>query len=328
MAKPKVAFYWFASCGGCEESQVDIAEDILKVVDAVDIAIWPVALDFKDEDVEKMEDKSIVASFINGGIIHSDHRKIAELLRRKSQFVLAYGACSYMGGVPGMQNSSDKETLMKTVYLETPGTVNENKIVPTEGTYKEGEKEFELPEIYDRVYSLDEVIDVDYYVPGCPPTPGVFMEAVNTLLSGELPEKGYVFGSRKSLCAECDLNETKPDKVLVKEFKRPHEVVLDPEKCYLTQGVICLGPVTRGGCESLCIHGGMPCTGCFGPLDGVRDYGAKALSYVASIVDSNDIKEIDRIMDKIPDPLGTFYRYSLPHSLTNLRKLGNGGEKK
>lgn len=326
MAKPKIGFYWLASCGGCEESQVDIADKILDVVQAVDIAIWPVALDFKDDDLEKMEDKSILASFINGGIIHSEHRKMAELLRRKSQYVFAYGACSYMGGVPGMENGSTKEKLIKTVYKDTPGTVNPEGTVPVEGTYKDGNKEFELPEIYTRVYSLDEVIDVDYYVPGCPPTPDVFMDVVNTLLSGKLPEKGYVFGSRKSLCSECPLNETKPDKVLVKEFKRPHEVVLDLEKCYLTQGVICLGPVTRGGCGSLCINGGMPCTGCFGPLDGVKDFGAKALSYIASIVDSTDFDEIDKIMAKIPDPLGTFYRYSLPHSLVNLRKL-NGGEK-
>jgi len=58
-AKPKVAFYWCASCGGCEESIVDLAEDILKVVEAVDIVFWPVALDFKKKDVEAMEDGSI-----------------------------------------------------------------------------------------------------------------------------------------------------------------------------------------------------------------------------------------------------------------------------
>lgn len=327
MAKPKVGFYWFASCGGCEESQVDIAEDILKVIDAVDIAIWPVALDFKDDDLEAMEDKSIVASFLNGGITHSEHRKIAELIRRKSQFVIAYGACSYMGGVPGMENSKNKKSLMKTVYLDTPGTVNPEGTMPSEGLYTEGNRKIEMPEIYDRVYALDEVIDVDFYVPGCAPTPKVFMEAVSALLAGKIPEKGYVFGSRKSLCAECDLNATKPEKVLVKEFKRPHEVILDHEKCYLTQGVICLGPVTRGGCEALCIHGGMPCTGCFGPLDGVHDYGAKALSYIASIIDLDNLEEIDKVMAKIPDPLGTFYRYSLPHSLTNQTKLVKGGVK-
>ena len=68
MAKPKVAFYWCASCGGCEEAVVDLAEGILKVVEAVDIVFWPVALDFKRSDVEAMPDGAIDVSFINGAI--------------------------------------------------------------------------------------------------------------------------------------------------------------------------------------------------------------------------------------------------------------------
>jgi len=322
MGKPKVGFYWFASCGGCEESQVDIADKLIDVVNAVDIAIWPVALDFKDSDLEKLEDGELVACFLNGAITNSEHRKIAELFRKKSKYVIAYGACSYMGGIPGLEVSKDKESLIERVYLKGDIVVNPDKVVPVQ-EFKEDGVRIEIPEIYERPYSLDEVIDVDFYVPGCPPTPNVFLDAVNTLLSGKIPEKGYVFGSRKSLCNECPLNKTKPEKVLVKEFKRPHEVILDPEKCYLAQGVICLGPVTRGGCDSLCIKGGMPCTGCFGPLEGIKDYGAKAISYIASILDSKDLDEIRKTLEKIPDPLGTFYRYSLPRSLFYKKRVGD-----
>ncbi len=326
MTKPKIGFYWFASCGGCEESQVDIAEKILDVINAVDIAIWPVAVDFKDSDVEAMEDNSIFATFINGAITHSEHRKMAELLRKKSKYIIAYGACSYMGGIPGLQAGSTKQDLLRTVYIDRPIMQNPNSTMPSERKYQFGDTKFDMPIIYERPYSLNEVIDVDFYVPGCPPTSKIFLEAVNTLLSGKIPEKGYVFGSRKSLCAECPLNETKPEKIKIKEFKRPYEIVLDPNKCYLAQGVVCLGPVTRGGCEALCIKGGMPCTGCFGPLDGIKDYGAKALSYIASIVDSTDLDEIEKIMKSIPDPLGTFYRYSLPTALLKLKKIEGGEE--
>ncbi|MEO0130015.1 MAG: oxidoreductase, partial [candidate division WOR-3 bacterium] len=83
MAKPKVALYWCASCGGCEEAVVDLAEDILKVVDAVDIILWPVAMDFKYKDVEAMPDKSILVSFINGAIRNSEQEHIVKLLRQK-----------------------------------------------------------------------------------------------------------------------------------------------------------------------------------------------------------------------------------------------------
>ena len=82
--KPKVAFYWCASCGGCEEAVVDLDEEILSVVGAVDIVFWPVALDFKTKDVEAMPDGSILATFINGAIRNSDQLEMAQLLRAKS----------------------------------------------------------------------------------------------------------------------------------------------------------------------------------------------------------------------------------------------------
>jgi F420-non-reducing hydrogenase small subunit len=65
----------------------------------------------------------------------------------------------------------------------------------------------------------------------------------------------------------------------------------------------------------------MPCTGCFGPTSRVRDYGAKALSSLASIIDSDDEAEIARILDALPDPAGLFYRYSLPSSLLGRRRM-------
>ena len=65
----------------------------------------------------------------------------------------------------------------------------------------------------------------------------------------------------------------------------------------------------------MCVKGNMPCTGCFGPLDRVHDFGAKGLSAIASLFGSNDEAEIEALADKIPDVTGTFYRYSLPASL-------------
>ena len=82
-----------------------------------------------------------------------------------------------------------------------------------------------------------------------------------------------------------------------------------------------MGPATRAGCEGQCVQGNMPCTGCFGPTGRVRDYGAKILSAIASTVGSDDENEIIDILDKIPDPVGTFYRYSLPASLLRRRKM-------
>jgi F420-non-reducing hydrogenase small subunit len=310
--KPKVAFYWCASCGGCEEAVVDLDEEILDVANAVDIVFWPVALDFKLHDVEAMPDGSILASFINGAIRNSDQREMAELLRRKSKVVVAFGICAQSGGIPGLANMTDRAGILQEVYRDgvTPARL-----------HRENGHALTLPDLYDTVLALDRVIDVDYYVPGCPPTPKIIHDALHTLLGADLPPKGAVLAPDQALCEQCPRKDTRPEKLLLKEFKRPHQVIADPEKCLLAQGLACLGSGTRAGCDALCIRGNMPCTGCFGPTSRVRDFGAKALSAIASIVDSNDEEEIKRILDAIPDPVGTFYRYSLPSSLLGRRRM-------
>jgi len=326
-SKLKVALYWCASCGGCEEAFVDLAEELLKLIEKVDIVFWPVAVDFKKSDLEAMPDGSIDIAFINGGIRLSEHEEMVKLLRRKSKLVVAFGSCSHLGGIPGLANLYSVDELVNYVYREAPTVVNPERVTPKELVSTEV-GELKLPKLLKLVRPLDEVVDVDYYIPGCAPPPSVVKDALNTLLSGQLPPKGTVFGSSRSLCDECELNKTKPDKILLKELKRVHEVKLDPSKCYLAQGVLCLGPVTRGGCGALCIKGCMPCTGCFGPLDNVKDFGARALSFLASILDYDltDEGELEKLFEKyIPDPAGWFYRYSLPKSLVKGKYLGRGG---
>lgn len=318
--KPKVAFYWCASCGGCEEAVVDLAEAILDVVAAVDIVFWPVALDFKRKHVEAMADGAILATFLNGAIRTTEQEEMVHLLRRKSQLLIAFGACSHLGGIPGLANLSDRASIFRTAYLESPSTVNPDGVLP-KIRHKENGHTVTLPGFYDTVRTLDQVAEVDYYIPGCAPTPKIILAAVQTLLSGALPPKGTVLAPDRALCDECPRKDSKPETLAFTEFKRPHEVLLDPEKCVLAQGVLCMGPATRGGCEALCIQGNMPCTGCFGPTSRVRDQGAKFLSSIAAQVNSNEEKEIEQILSRIPDPVGTLYRYSLPASLLRRKKL-------
>ena len=141
------------------------------------------------------------------------------------------------------------------------------------------------------------------------------MGAVTAILEGNLPAKGSVLAPNIAQCKECARIDTKPEESVIREFRRPHEVEIDPEKCFLAQGLLCLGPATRSGCDHACIEGNMPCTGCLGPVDSVRDYGAAALSATASLVDVADPQQVAAAMDGVVDPAGTFYRYSLPHSM-------------
>lgn len=320
MEKPKVGFYWCASCGGCEEAVVDLNEDILKVVEAVDIIFWPVALDFKKKDVESMEDGSIAVSFINGAVRLSEQEEVVKLLRKKSGLVVAFGSCAHMGGIPSLANISNKNEIFKRAYKKVPSVVNLEEIYPQENV-KLDVGELELPSFYNTVKPLDKAIDVDYYLPGCPPPPDLIMKAINAILEGKLPPKGAVIAPDKTLCETCERNKTKPDKLKIKEMKRIFEIVSDDEKCFLEQGIICLGPATRSGCGERCIKGNMPCRGCFGPTDSVIDQGAKFLSALASIIDTNEQGEIQSVVETIPDLIGTFYRFSLASSPLKRKKL-------
>jgi F420-non-reducing hydrogenase small subunit len=155
MDKPKIAMYWCASCGGCEEATVDLAEKILDLVNLVDIVFWPVALDFKVEDVEALPDGSITASLINGGVRLTEHEHMVKLLRRKSKLVVAYGACSAWGGIPGLANLYDEGEFLSRAYREVPTIDNPEGVTPQKTVTVEG-VELELPETLPRLLPIDK----------------------------------------------------------------------------------------------------------------------------------------------------------------------------
>ena len=181
--------------------------------------------------------------------------------------------------------------------------------------------ELELPGLYDTVRSLEQVVEVDYTIPGCPPTPELLADAVAALLAGTLPPKGSVLAPDVALCESCPRKYSKPEQLSIASFKRPHQVLIDEDLCLLAQGLLCMGPGTRSGCGSRCISGNMPCTGCFGPTSRVRDGGAKAFSGIASLLEAKDDEGIERALESIPDPIGTFYRYTLPASLMRRKRI-------
>jgi F420-non-reducing hydrogenase small subunit len=324
MSKPKVGFYWCASCGGCEEAVIDLAEDVLKVVDAVEIVLWPCAMDFKRKDLEEMADGEMAACFVNGAVRSSEQQEMAELCRRKSGLLVAFGSCSHLGGIPGLANLCTTASILERVYGDGQfSTVNPEGTRPQPAIAVAG-GQVTLPTLDDAVKTLNQVVPVDYFLPGCPPPVKLIAAAVMAIVAGDLPPRGSVLAPDIALCKTCPRIETKPQEPLLREIQRPHRVLLDPEKCFLAQGVLCMGPATRDGCDHACIGGNMPCTGCLGPVSRTRDFGAAMLSAVASLVDSNDEQEIAAVLAKIPDPAGTFYRYSLPSSTLFQRVHPNG----
>ncbi|MDP8243120.1 MAG: hypothetical protein P9L94_03490 [Candidatus Hinthialibacter antarcticus] len=316
MSKPKIGFYWCASCGGCEEAVVDLNESILDVVAAVDIVFWPCAMDFKKDDVRAMADGEIDACFVNGAIRTSEEEEMVHLLRKKAKILIAFGSCSHSGGIPALGNLYPKDEILKHDYEESFSVVNPEKTYP-QTISKMPEGDVELPEFLDYVRSLDQCVDVDYYVPGCSPPVNLLLGAVTAILEGKLPPKGTVLAPDKALCNECKRIDSKPDDLKITEFKRPQDIIIDEEKCLLAQGLLCLGPATRMGCSAPCIEGNMPCTGCLGPTSRVKDFGLSALSVFASMMESEDEAEIDKALENIVDPAGSFNRYSMAHTFVH-----------
>lgn len=323
--KVKVAICWLGGCGGCDETIVDINEDILKIVEEVDLVLWPIALDFKYPHVEAIPDGDIALSIVNGNVRNSEQEELAKLLRRKSQLVIAFGACACFGGTPGLANFTTREDIFNWVFRDAPTVVNPTSIVPQPKTQVDG-KELTLPKFYEEVCALNQIIGVDYYLPGCPPPPDLVIHAIKAVLEGKLPPKGSTLAPHKALCDTCPRNKTKPARIALREIKRIHEVEAVSDSCFLAQGIICLGFATRTGCGESCISINMPCRGCFGPVEGVVDTGAKAISALASILDAEEEKEIKRIIDKIEDPAGYFYRFTLPVSLLRRKRVLESGE--
>ncbi len=321
--KKKIGFYWAASCGGCEIAVLDIDEKILEVVQHADIVFWPVAMDIKYKDVESFEDGYMDVCFFNGGIRTEENEHMAKLLRKKSKILIAFGSCAHKGCVLGFANLSSKEEILKRVYLETPSTDNPEKIIPSKKVVGEKE-ELSLPSYLPFLKTLDDVVEVDYYIPGCPPPPELIYENILKIINNELPEKKTVLAPDVSLCEDCSRNPLK-EKKMPADIKRIYEIDDDPTKCFLEEGVICMGPVTRKGCNTRCINANFPCTGCMGPTSEVRDQGAKMISSLGSIlaIDNEEkytAEEIYQIARKIVDPVGTFYMYSFASSLLGKRK--------
>jgi F420-non-reducing hydrogenase small subunit len=314
--KGKLALYWAASCGGCEIAVLGIDDKILQVADAFDIVFWPCVIDAKVRSIEMMEDKSIDLCLFNGAIRTSEQEYMARLMRQKSKVLVAFGSCAHEGCIPGLANVTNREEIFQTAYHDTPSTDNPEGVRPqTETEVEEGL--LYLPLFYDTVKTLGQTVDVDYTLPGCPPEPERIWDAIVAILENKLPAPGAVIGATTTVCDDCP--RTREEKKIT-EFKRTWEIIPDTETCLLEQGIVCSGIATRAGCGALCPTVGSPCIGCYGPNEGADDFGARMMTALASVIDSDDPEEIDRIIrEGIPDPIAAFYRFSLPAS--QLRRI-------
>lgn len=317
-SKPKLAMYWAASCGGCEIALANIHEAILEIDSHFDFMFCPCLLDTKKSDIEALPDGAIFLTLFNGALRTEENLEMAELLRRKSQVLVAFGSCAATGGIPALANHHGIASVLETAFCDAPSVDNPERLIPGISSHVP-EGELELPPFLSRVLAVHEAVTVDYTMPGCPPEPEQIIAVVRHVASGvPLPPAGSLLGcSDRAVCDECQLEKRN---VLAERLIRPFGAVPEPGWCLVEQGFSCLGNATRGGCQALCPSAHMPCTGCYGALDRDADPGAVALSALAAALDPGDTAGRDEAalharlagaLAGVADPLGTFYRYSL-----------------
>jgi F420-non-reducing hydrogenase small subunit len=312
--KKKVAIVSASGCRGCEHAILNVHHQVQSLSRWIDIVYWPYLLGSGQDELDALD--SIDVCFFAGAVTTEAERAMAEQLRSKSDAIVACGACAAFGGMPGLAN------MKKDDGAESSAEAASDEV-----------DEALLPKTAPRVASLDQVVAVDYVIPGCQPTQSLLWAGIQALTCGprslsklsfaaarlpvglaqaitagvDLP-KGSCFAGDKAVCASC--SRVKEEKKFESAI-RPYEKYEESGRCLLEQGLVCLGISTREGCGGLCTGVGAPCRGCFGKPAAVYDPGAKMVSAISSTFASENKAEIENMAAVLKDLTGTFYRYTL-----------------
>ena len=289
MAKVSVATAMLQSCMGCHISLLDLDEELLDVLDVADIQCTPIA------DVKRPP--KVDLALIEGAVANVGNEELLKEYREKADVLIALGTCACFGGIPGMRNLHHRAEVLNRAYVETESTVD--------GRLPDGK---DVPYLLQNVKPLSDVVKVDYLIPGCPPVPDTIKSVLLALVEG----KEFELPSR-NLCEECPREHQAmlvPQRgFLTEEVHAICEVdEINPDKCFLEQGLVCMGPATREGCGARCLKGNMPCRGCMGPAPKAMEQGAKMINAIASILPAGGLMFME-------DVVGTGYRFSVPVSI-------------
>lgn len=303
MTRPRISFEWLHACCGCEVSLLDAGNGFLELLDQVEIVHFPLLMDHKyAAQGEALQLPEAEIGVVSGGVSSQEELDLLLAMRASCRTLVALGTCATHGGIPAMRNQWTTLETLQTVYAY--GT-DEQALIPA-ATAKS----------LDRVYSIDEQVKVDCLVPGCPPAAEAIVEVLLALIEGRaMPAAG------KSVCETCPTRRGAKGPGTVRRFL--DNAAGDPQDgveamhCLLEQGLLCMGPVTAGGCGGkqtpLCLRARTPCRGCYGP---VRQGGNPLLDMLNALA-SNGIDHRSLVDRK------SLLRFSGAHGLLKpLRKRG------
>ena len=207
MRKQRVAFFDFTCCEGCQLQIANFGEDLLEILEKIDVVM------FREVMSEKSENYDI--AIIEGSITTPHDVKRIKEIREKAKVLIALGSCATIGGINGMKNSFNLDEIKNYVY-------------------KKDAKYFDTI----KTHAVNQVVNVDYYIHGCPIYQPEFIKVLKYAIQG-IPYNV----KDEAVCMECKSNEN---------------------ECMYDRGLTCLGPITKAGCNSWCINNGNICYGCRG----------------------------------------------------------------
>lgn len=168
VGKPRLATVSLAGCFGCHMSLLDIDERILELADLVDLDCSP----FGDK---KAFDRPVDVGLIEGGCANEHNVQVLRDFRKNCRILVSVGACAINGGVPAMRNTISLKECLEGVYLNGL-TLEGGGMIPNDE---------DLPLLLDRVYASHELVKIDYFLPGCPPSGDAMWAALRALLTGQ-----------------------------------------------------------------------------------------------------------------------------------------------
>ena len=229
----KVNIISLTCCAGCISSFLNAGKALLEILSGdFDIVYSPTFVDLKE--IPKVD-----LAIVEGGVRTKDDEKIIREVRSKSRILVALGICATHGGITSLGNIFSVKKILEKEY----SLLDSSK----------------LPELKDLMYPICNFVDVDYYIPGCPPMPFLIVHTIKSIISGKEPLR-----HESVVCTECHR------KIIPAKLNRLYgiyEKEVDPEICLVSQGFICLGSLTRNGCGAPCPRASFPCFGCRGPAD-------------------------------------------------------------
>jgi len=248
----KVNIISLTCCAGCVSSFLNAGEALLEILlGDFDIVYSPTFVDLK-------EVPNVDLAIVEGGVRTKEDENLIREVRAKSRILVALGICATHGGITSLGNIFSLRKLLEKEYSLVEKT--------------------QLPELEDLMYSICNFVDVDYYIPGCPPMPFLIVHTLKSIVSGKQPLR-----HQSVVCTECHR------KIIPAKLDRLYgiyEKESDPQLCLVSQGFVCLGSLTREGCGAPCPRAGFTCFGCRGPPDSMmyrsRDMYAFLIRVIAS----------------------------------------------